>query len=276
MTTIRTFKADKLSVVILLVLLSLAVTMVTSDEQNPLNETRYIRNRNSSTVKEAIDGDTLSSRLACVSTPDAFSAAIQSARPSTRKIITLCGNTIITLYKTENLSNKNIELRCYSGGCILDGFESSRMFVGKNVVFTMNGVQIQNGIADVGDGGAVSFENSTIKLVNSYFLNNTSTFGSGGAVFVKDSSLVLESTNFVDNIAYIAGGAIFMMRSTLTASIGSFQENSAYYAAAMYLMKSRATLKDVDFARNTAENVSTKQFFNDNAKNVVTVRYLST
>jgi hypothetical protein len=213
--------------------------------------------RNESTI------DTLLGiRAACVSDEDTLFSAIRSATSTVRKVITLCGNTIIYIDETADLSNKIIDFKCASNGCILDGLGLTRIFSGKNSVISFNLIEFQNGYEDIGDGGALYFEDSTIKVISSYFAYNYVSPGNGGAIALVDSTLTLESSSFYFNTASYSGGAMYLIGSILTATTGfsSFYGNSAFDSAAINFISSTSTMKNVYFGSNSADDVSVKMF----------------
>jgi hypothetical protein len=256
MTMIRNYKLLNRWVMIFLMTIAVAVTASVIDEQDRLLP---IENRRVSIIDELAGRSDLVSRLSCVSTTDALLSAIRSAKPSIRKVITLCKNSIIYFYEVESISNKNIDLRCESTGCRLDGMGLVSFFTGQNSVLSITGLQIQNGNSNDGEGGAFRFEDSTIKLTKAYFLNNTAPSASGGAVFLIDSTLTFEDyVYFDDNFAFYFGGALYLSGTTLIANKGfsAFQRNSAYLAAAIYFDSASAIMSDVLIEDNIAETVS--------------------
>jgi hypothetical protein len=246
----------------ILMIAGAAMGAASFDEKDRILDTRSLPSQNTSVVDELLGR---SNRDDCVSTADTLLSMIRSAKPTIRKTITLCGNNKFYFYETADLSNKNIDLRCDSRKCVLDGSKLRRIFRGTKSVLSLKGIQVQNGFeggGDGGHGGAFSFDNSTIKLINSNFVDNTAT--TGGAIFLKNSTLTLENVDFVSNTAVLTGAALYMTGSTLTATTGlsSFSENSSTHSAAIYLLSSRAKLKNVYFGENIASvSATTRRFY---------------
>jgi hypothetical protein len=254
----RFYTLHSLEVMIVpLIMTGAAMVAATSDGIGRMLDIGSQLNRNESTI------DTLlGNRAACVSDDDKLFSAIRSATSTVRKVITLCGDTIIYMDETAHLSNLIIDFKCASSGCTLDGSGLTRILSGQNSVVSLNGIQLQNGYADTGDGGALDFKGSTIKLINSYFVYNTVSAGNGGVIALTASTLTLENAIFEWNTASSSGGAMYLVGSTLTATTGfsSFYENSAFDSAAMNLMSSTSTMKNVYFGSNNAEDVSLTMF----------------
>ena len=65
-------------------------------------------------------------------------------------------------------------------------------------------------------GGAIhAVRNSSITLINSYFIENSAVYGSGGAIYLRQSTLVANGGTFVGNRAGSTGGAIAATSATM-------------------------------------------------------------
>lgn len=83
----------------------------------------------------------------------------------------------------------------------------------------------------------------------------------GGAIYIEDSSIVLKSGSTRSNNTAYVGGAIKATRSTIKTTEGNgiivFKNNIAeFFAAALDIVESRVTLKNVNFFQNIAEYLS--------------------
>jgi predicted outer membrane repeat protein len=258
MTITGTFKNVYRFVTFSLMLLSVDAFVMASDEQESLQVIDSQQIRLTSTPEEKEGKNDAKVIIFCVSTADELREAIQSSVPFIWNTISLCGNNIIYLEGSEDLTDLYVDLQCDSSECVLDGTDSDRIFTGSRVNLIMTGISVHNSNSSGGHGGAFYFENSDVTLTGCHFANNTSS-RSGGAVYMRSSTLTLDDTVFEGNFASSTGGALYLARTSLLATSGfsSFLGNLANNAAALYMSSSTATMKDVFITGNVAETVRT-------------------
>lgn len=109
----------------------------------------------------------------------------------------------------------------------ISGENHSRVFEVQGANATIQGLSIQNGLADVGAGAAVNL--GTLNLVSDTFANNHATgYLGGGAVEGSVSTINVVNDTFVGNTADFNGGAITNGTfNTLNVSTSIFVANTA-------------------------------------------------
>jgi len=121
------------------------------------------------------------------------SATYNLTRPGTSEDAALTGDLDIT--DTLTISG--------TGSTVIDGGNIDRVFhlLGGN--FTLSGVTVENGSTSSGGGGLyIDYDvTTTVRIIESTFLNNTAGFGGGLANFGLTTTIVISNSAFINNSA---------------------------------------------------------------------------
>lgn len=85
-----------------------------------------------------------------------------------------------------------------------------------------------------GYGGAINMHHSSLRIIRSQFLNNTSFFIGGALALYNMQKVSISTTKFQANHAHNAGGAIALKHSPLEANALNLSGNEAEYGGAVY------------------------------------------
>ena len=142
-----------------------------------------------------------------------------------------------------------------AGNLSISGNSNSGVFqLASGLDLTISGLTISGGLA--ADGGAISNNGGTLKLVDDVFSDNEAS-NSGGAVYQSTGTLSMTGCSVVDNQAsaqnggglYVAGGSVTIMESTFS---GNTAPNDG---GAIAVFGGSISLVDSTLASNTA-NIS--------------------
>ncbi|WP_409199670.1 C1 family peptidase [Methanobrevibacter sp. DSM 116169] len=112
-------------------------------------------------------------------------------------------------------------------GYTIDGNNQSRVFLIRGNNVTIMNLNIINGLSTIGGAIGLAGTNLTIKNVN--FINNYATVN-GGAIYFEDATLFIEDSDFINNKAS-KGAALYAYSSNYNINNGKFIGNNATWGA---------------------------------------------
>jgi len=143
---------------------------------------------------------------------------------------------------------------------------------GVTAATVIDGVTVTGGAAtgsDADTGGGLFIEKASPTLRNVVFRNNEASFG-GGAVFCSSGQPVFEDVVFAENRGRIIGaGGVLSVECGISVTRSTFDGNRAEAGAGLYLISGSATLNDVLFTANAA-NQGGGALYNSNGTLIIT------
>ena len=151
----------------------------------------------------------------------------------------------------------------------IDGANNAHIFNVKSDRVTIKNINFINGKADsaeIGvntDGGAIHWEGSYGKLLNSTFTNNFAA-NTGGAIHWAGEYGTISDSTFTQNSAELTGGgAIWWNGRFGSLSNSTFTLNNAKSGGAIYWFGNGGNLTNSTFTQNTAKSGGAISFFGD-------------
>ena len=232
-------------------------TITANNTQDTIN-TQTSNNNNEKSIKSTIKSENKNKTVKKENTANNYEElyntieTIKNTGTNSEETITLSpGNYNIT--KTINWGNTTQTTKTLiinGNGITLDG-EGKYQFITVEREYTLNleNIKIQNCNSTY---GAIIYNNGTVTIKNSTFINNTGK-DHGGVSYNNKGTLTITHSNFTNNNATNNGGVNYNNNGNLTITNSNFTNNHATYGGVNYNNNGNLTITNSNFTNNNAQ-----------------------